>query len=658
MSEETPKKKPFAFEITYDLFTPSGERLRNVLLRENPGASQPLMLQIVNILVQEEETITLRKEPKPSKSKYHFKLRFAPGILDDRTIDVVGGDWSVLRDDTGDGAYLYVAWVSEDVAIGPSAHLTLALQGVSPTPEAGAEVTLDLSWKTPVTDPLYRGPMGIIAPAGKPPSEYELDAKLELGVRSRVGNPHSPLRAGFVGDNRVLNVNNQESSLLFRLANAAREGLTGGAVRFHYDANEPGLSSKLVVALPVGPTDTHPWALGTADQVKDVLPGDLDGFARSGPEPSADGTLLEWTFTPTREGVELAPQAFLELSLSKLVTSHPDGPTHLVLRYSAVPDYWDGEIVCPIEKAPLVFGRRVDADHDHRGNVGIRRGLPGTGLSLDGDLLLHSKEVQNVGTLVFRSDVDGSSEDVAAQFFKKGETDALLALTSKGDLHPAGKLSLKSPHAEQAPAAVIEADNRASSGDLGLRIRTQKGGSLQDSALITPEGRVKDKTGFLVPVGTIVAYAGAEAPEGWLLCHGQTVSRTTYPELFAAIGTTYDPSNTTDFTVPNLQTRVPVGASADYSVGATGGAATVTLTEAQMPSHTHGVDDPGHQHDITAYQDKDPDKHWGPYFSCLTNKKTPVTETATTGISIIRTGGGQPHNNMQPYLVLNYIIKH
>src|SRR5262249_20767927 len=152
------------------------------------------------------------------------------------------------------------------------------------------------------------------------------------------------------------------------------------------------------------------------DQLNDVVFGTLQNWQISAPAPSADGTLLEWTFTPTQD-VELAPQAFLELSLSKLVTRHPDGPTQIVLRYSAVPGYWDGEIVCPIEKAPLVFGHKFDAENDHRSNVGIRHSAPDAGLYLDGHLLLHrgqsqiQNEIQNGGPLLFRSDVDDKSYD-------------------------------------------------------------------------------------------------------------------------------------------------------------------------------------------------------------------------------------------------------
>lgn len=103
-----------------------------------------------------------------------------------------------------------------------------------------------------------------------------------------------------------------------------------------------------------------------------------------------------------------------------------------------------------------------------------------------------------------------------------------------------------------------------------------------------------DLTISAVPSGVVTAFAGTAAPDGWLLCDGSAVSRTTYSALFAAIGTAYGPGDGANtFNLPNLRGRVPVGLDAgqsDFSnVGKTGGAKTHTLSHAEMPSHTHGM---------------------------------------------------------------------
>ena len=150
-----------------------------------------------------------------------------------------------------------------------------------------------------------------------------------------------------------------------------------------------------------------------------------------------------------------------------------------------------------------------------------------------------------------------------------------------------------------------------------------------------------------VPVGGIMPYAGSTAPVGYLLCQGQAISRTTYADLFAIIGTTYgggDGSST--FNIPDLYNRVPVGLGADEhfnALGKKGGETVHTLTVNEMPSHNH----PGQYR----------------YFNPADYTSTmPFTQVGANGYSPTVTigfnaGGNQAHNNIQPYITLNYIIK-
>lgn len=183
-----------------------------------------------------------------------------------------------------------------------------------------------------------------------------------------------------------------------------------------------------------------------------------------------------------------------------------------------------------------------------------------------------------------------------------------------------------------------------------------------------------------VPVGALTQFAGSAAPAGYLLCQGQSVSTSTYPRLFAVIGYQYGGTGSS-FTVPNLKGRIPVGldsAQTEFDVlGETGGAKTHTLSSSEMPTHSHGVTDPGHAHTIN-----DPrHQHWGtnsPYDGAGNNAapgnqnlgNTPgnyssglaytgiTINSSGTGISIGNAGSGTAHNNLQPYISLNYIIKH
>ncbi len=175
--------------------------------------------------------------------------------------------------------------------------------------------------------------------------------------------------------------------------------------------------------------------------------------------------------------------------------------------------------------------------------------------------------------------------------------------------------------------------------------------------------------GGLAPTGVVLPFAGAAAPTGWLLCDGATVSRTTYATLFASIGTTYGAGDgSTTFALPDLKGRVPAGKEAAASrltsagsgvdgstLGATGGAETHTLSTAQMPSHGHPT------RISTAVQAGAASSATGGlmlYTSGNANySEFTGTPSTTAGQQIGGTGGGNSHNNTQPTIVLNYIIK-
>ena len=152
-----------------------------------------------------------------------------------------------------------------------------------------------------------------------------------------------------------------------------------------------------------------------------------------------------------------------------------------------------------------------------------------------------------------------------------------------------------------------------------------------------------------LPVGTIIPYAGTTIPSNYMLCEGQALSRIEYDILFSAIGTTYGVGDgTTTFNLPNLKGRVITGLDhTDTSfdtLGEKGGEKTHTLTVEEMPTHYHGIRDTIDM-STAAGQNRSVvvggGETWNPGDPALSNN----------------TGGNQPHNNLQPYIVLNYIIK-
>ena len=157
-----------------------------------------------------------------------------------------------------------------------------------------------------------------------------------------------------------------------------------------------------------------------------------------------------------------------------------------------------------------------------------------------------------------------------------------------------------------------------------------------------------------MPIGSIVMWSGDTAPDGWLLCDGTAYKRNDYANLFNVIGNKYNNGVVLfdRFKVPNLQSRFPLGASSVYSLGDTGGEKEVTLTKEKIPSHNHTITKIGGHNDGSG----------GTYktFSTLDTSKTETgNRTVDVAVSAMTDNcGGQAHNNMPPYLVVNFIIKY
>lgn len=158
---------------------------------------------------------------------------------------------------------------------------------------------------------------------------------------------------------------------------------------------------------------------------------------------------------------------------------------------------------------------------------------------------------------------------------------------------------------------------------------------------------VKGGAGPSAPVGSMYDWPAATAPDGWLLCQGQEVSRTTYTDLFTLIGITFGAGNgSTTFNLPDTRGRVAVGVSSDTefnALGKTFGTKTHTLTVAQIPSHSH-------RQYVTASAAPGP----GIRTSWTGDSSSSAYDQ---GIDTGATGGGGAHNNIQPSIALNKIIR-
>lgn len=203
--------------------------------------------------------------------------------------------------------------------------------------------------------------------------------------------------------------------------------------------------------------------------------------------------------------------------------------------------------------------------------------------------------------------------------------------------------------------------------------------------------------GLNMEIGSIILYPGSTVPSGYLLCDGSAISRETYAALFSVIGTIYGAGDdNTTFNLPSMDGRVPVGVSPSYALGSSGGAESVTLDSTKVPNHYHVIPQHTHQHTIAA---KTPSlshtitqpvvkytkiggtgNNAGSGSTTANKYNSSNTGTMSRSANLViadhaatactmsgsitdcaaltsgATGGGGAHNNMMPFIALNYII--
>jgi microcystin-dependent protein len=154
-------------------------------------------------------------------------------------------------------------------------------------------------------------------------------------------------------------------------------------------------------------------------------------------------------------------------------------------------------------------------------------------------------------------------------------------------------------------------------------------------------------------IGEIRMFGGNFAPAGWAFCNGALLAISDNDALFNLIGTTYGGDGQTTFALPNLQSRVPVHVGPGFVLGQSGGVETVTLTTSQIPAHTHQAS----CFAVAGNSASPAACRWASSADTAINPYAPPPSDSTMNAGAVGSdGGSQPHDNMIPFLCVNFIL--
>lgn len=646
--------------VDFTLLDDEGRQAIYILNEQSPGRTQHLVL--VNNSGQ-----PLRLQPAganhmPSRANHHFELRFRPGTLDFQFLSwlAIGtGGWRMrveaeatellpadhegIHDGTVSVYLLFVG--AEELVMEPGRPLVLILQHVKAAISGGSRGSrMELRYQSDGEELLTA-----------PGAEVACFRQERLQVVNHRGKKELPMLAAFEGSSTVLNNGETENHLVLQISNFLHNSTVALNAR---DSESP---TKFILSFDTSETQAA-WALCSLDQAKaidvEVHFADQQGTNWQIRE-EFQGNNPQWAITLI-DNIEVEVGHFFHLHLEGLKSAMPSGFTTLYLLYENIPGFWDGRFEIPIEKSPLKFDdqkksedHREDGSFDKKTNVGIGNTEPVDTLDVNGGvqaetMVLRNGKEENIaldvkGKTVLKSlNVEEKTVGKGA-YFSKPEAENF-ALETNGDVKISGKIIANNLEID---GKVITQGSATKSLEISESLNVGSVKMTESNGALKVAGRLKDSTGFVIPPGGIIMWSGKTVPEGWKLCNGSAGT----PDLRGRFIVGYD-SGDGNYNQPGSLSE---GKTAK---GKTGGAARVTLTESQMPSHNHNTKSGTRNHNLLLTNDTSADSENILPDGGLGQKRGTRARPDLFYIEGISSRGGNlPHENRPPYYVLAFIMK-
>jgi microcystin-dependent protein len=645
------------------------------------------------------------------------------GKYQKRAYDI--GSWVISEPDDHGGEKPYVSFYLARAEKGsggrflPGERLRLVLTNISASPEEGsAETRIELVPRNIFyAPPLQEGSAPVVEPREQ-----------NVLVINHTGKEHIPLHLAFIGNYTVRNDGQAQGEghlLRLRITNTSRHDTISfnekSRVLFAFDYADGDQDEELGTSGNVEKIGFYlkkaynkqadqDWKqLGSdPEKIKTWLENYCQAF--EAPTPGQQNPIWRLDEDQGLHELQLEPHEHWDVILdtSDFITHSPAGLTPLHITYEDIPGYWDGKLHTAVEKTPLMV-RKGAGIHGHISKETVEmdsgnRTLYLMGNDRDGSANDHARlHVMGRTFVDGRFVATGETElrntlivTEEATFRAKASINADASITGalnagslsvNGDSEAKSNLKVGSNETHQLEVRHIEGRkfNAGEAKDLYLNYYSGKDvfiGHKDRPSSLHVRGRVQDKTGDVMPVGSIIAFGGQKIPEGWLECNGQEIpDGSKYNKLKEVLGEIVLQSfkeatgKTTEirkgYVVPDLRSRFIVGQGegegkdgGDYDLGEfymheIGGEIEHKLTKKEMPSHSHSYRDSVYFEDY-----KPPDSGTFKWEDIGDNKHGSGDtdddnqyiwyRNRTTGSS----GSDQPHNNLPPYYALRYIIKY
>lgn len=349
---KTDKKSPTLYRKGHPIDFSLLDKDKNSVLyiSDDPSEQHILSLELKNSSTQAIQFIQDKeKGDRASNNNHHFALIFPSGTLSDQTRQAIkvenSGEWDVAISEEHtkkQRVSLYFLYKGANtLLLAPEETRRITLCNMSAAAGSGARgthVELKLNQLAYFTD----NAQGTTAPPLI--TGYRLQ---KLHIANHVGRKNIPLHVGFVGSNRILNDGQSASELTLRITNISKEAISLEGARFILSFDVDDDKSKNVN------TESKEWAIATLDKLQAIkIETNTNTKVEISNAASGQAISPEWIIN---QNIKLEPKGYIDITISNIASNKPSGYTNLYIRYENIPGYWDGQFVCAIEKAPLLF---------------------------------------------------------------------------------------------------------------------------------------------------------------------------------------------------------------------------------------------------------------------------------------------------------------